>query len=363
MKKPLELYIHIPFCVKKCNYCDFQSHSPRVSEIELYMEELNNTISSYNKFAKDYYLTSIFIGGGTPSIVEENHVKEMFDNIKSTFEISDACEVTIEVNPGTVTREKLTTYKHVGINRLSIGLQSTNDNELKALGRIHTYDEFKGTYHMAREVGFNNINIDLMQAIPNQTIRSYFDTLTKVINLNPEHISAYSLIIEDGTPFYKMNEEGLLKLPNEDSEREMYHTTKKMLKASGYNRYEISNYAKPGYECKHNIGYWKCSEYLGIGDSAASLIGNTRFIKSANEQQVLTKENQMEEFMFLGLRMMEGISKEDFHKRFGVNYNNIYQEITKKLVDEGLLVDRDNKVFLTERGVDISNYVMSEFLL
>ncbi len=362
--KPLELYIHIPFCVQKCKYCDFVSAPSCTKERYDYVESLCKQIRSYGEFAKAYRVVSIFVGGGTPSILEAKHMERIFNNIKETFLISSNAEITIEMNPGTVTREKLRMYKAIGINRLSIGLQSVNNEELKALGRIHTYEEFLDTYERAREEGFENINIDLISAIPYQTIESWRKTLEKVCKLNPEHISAYSLIIEEGTPFYERYGEGKHEdeLPSEDDERQMYRDTKQILAEHGYERYEISNYAKSGYECQHNLGYWSRVEYLGIGTAAASLIDNRRWTQG-EEATKLSVNEQMEEFMFLGLRKMQGVSKLEFLEEFGKSVQEVYGKTLEDMMKKNLLEEAGDFVRLTEAGIDVSNYVMSEFLL
>lgn len=362
--RPLELYIHIPFCIQKCQYCDFLSAPSTAKERQEYVESLCQKIRSYGELAKAYHVVSIFVGGGTPSILEAGQMIRIFDVVRSTFSINEDAEITIEANPGTVTREKLKAYRQAGINRLSIGLQSAKSEELKILGRIHTYEEFLATYRLAREEGYRNINVDLMSAIPHQTAAGWSETLRQVAELGPEHISAYSLMIEEGTPFYERYGEGRHEdeLPGEDEERKMYCQTRSILKEYGYHRYEISNYAKPGYECRHNLGYWNRTEYLGIGKGAASLIDNQRW-NEGGEPEVLTMENQMEEYMFLGLRKMKGVSKERFLEEFGGEMEEIYGAVLGKMYRDGLLEECGDYVRLTERGIDVSNYVMSEFLL
>lgn len=367
--RPLEIYIHIPFCVSKCKYCDFKSAPSCPKERSDYVESLCEKIRSYESFAKAYRVVSIFIGGGTPSILDAEQMEDIFDAVQESFVLEDDAEITVEMNPGTVTYEKLRVYRECGVNRLSIGLQSVNNNELKALGRIHTYEEFLATYSMARDAGFENINIDLISAIPHQTVESWRETLKKVVDLNPEHISAYSLIIEEGTPFYERYGEGEHddELPAEEDERQMYHDTRAILSSYGYERYEISNYAKPGFECRHNMGYWSRTEYLGIGIGAASLIGNERWsqgmtLNEEMEVEQLTRENEMEEFMFLGLRKIKGVSKQKFEEAFNVSIEDVYDDVISSMKDKGLLEETDGYVRLTEAGIDVSNYVMSEFL-
>ena len=328
------------------------------------MESLCRDIRSYRNLAEAYVVVSIFIGGGTPSILTPSQIKDIFKGIKETFKLSDEAEITIEMNPGTVDKEKLRTYREVGINRHSIGLQSALDEQLKKLGRIHTFEEFLDTYKLAREEGFHNINIDLMSAIPGQTVESYEHTLRTVAEIKPEHISAYSLIIEEGTPFYERYGQGehQEELPGEEDERRMYKMTKEILAQYGYERYEISNYAKKGYACQHNLGYWERAEYLGIGRGASSLMDNQRWIQG-EEKEEIDRQGQMEEFMFLGLRKMEGVSYAVFEKAFGCTIESVYHEVIQRMKEMGLMEDADGYLRLTERGIDLSNYVMSEFLL
>lgn len=379
-KKELELYIHIPFCKRKCAYCDFLSSSQSDEAIEQYIEALICEISaSYASEGRS--VTSIFLGGGTPSVLEVHQMERIFDAIRSSYEIAKDAEISIEANPGTVSEEKLLCYKKLGINRISFGLQSANDEELKLLGRIHSYAEFLESFHLARKYGFENINVDLISAIPKQTLQSWEETLGKVIALEPEHISAYSLIVEDGTPFAKLYGENGPKeseLPCEEEERKIYYRTGEKLKEAGYKRYEISNYSKIGKECRHNIGYWDRKEYLGLGLGASSLVEETRFKNTDSLQRYiqytfqpstiredevkLTVMNQMEEFMFLGLRKMDGISQRRFLQNFGKDINRIYGLQIQKLIEEGLLERVGDNLRLTEHGIDVSNYVFAEFL-
>lgn len=367
--KPLELYIHIPFCMKKCRYCDFLSAPSTVEERKAYTESICCRIRQLADMADAYCVVSIFVGGGTPSILEGEQIRQIFCAVRETFQIRTDAEITIEMNPGTITAEKLRIYRSCGINRLSIGLQSVCDRELKALGRIHTFEEFLTGYRMARSEGFQNINIDLMSAIPYQTPESWEHTLKTVAELEPEHISAYSLIIEEGTPFYERYRTGKdaerrceEELPGEEAERRMYYNTKTILEAYGYHRYEISNYAKPGFECRHNLGYWNRTEYIGIGSGAASLIGNRRWTEGG-EPQCLTTEEQMEEYMFLGLRKMQGVPEQGFRDAFCRSMKEVYGNVIEDMKQKKLLCEEDGYIRLTERGIDISNYVMSEFLL
>lgn len=390
IKQNLGLYIHIPFCVKKCEYCDFLS-APATEKIqESYIEALLTEIRSYKGMTEKYTVPTIFIGGGTPSAIHPSHIVKIMEVINQTFSIDwDQLEATIEVNPGNVNEEKLKAYKTAGFNRLSFGLQSVNNEELKLLGRIHTYEQFADNYTLARQLGFHNINIDLMSALPGQAIRSWENTLRKAIALEPEHISAYSLIIEEGTPFFDRYGEGALyqkELPDEDTDRLMYHRTKEILQESGYYRYEISNYAKNGYECKHNISYWNGTQYLGLGLGAASLYQNARFRNIADLNQYIhlcnqnkdiktlpfalhtevreqSLEDQMEEFMYLGLRLINGVDCDDFQRRFHHDIHEVYKDVIPKLVSKKLLKIEGSRIMLTEYGLDISNYVLSHFLL
>ena len=362
--KELELYLHIPFCVSKCKYCDFLSAPSRAEERQNYVESLCQKIRSYREFAEAYHVVSIFLGGGTPSLLSGEQVTDIFCALRETFFILENAEITMEMNPGTVTEEKLKAYRCVGVNRLSIGLQSTDNRELKLLGRIHTYEEFLHTWELVRREGFLNVNIDLMFAIPFQTLESYEKTLRTVAELGPEHISAYSLIMEEGTPFYERYGEGrhAEELPSEEEERLMYEQTSQILETYGYQRYEISNYAKDGYACRHNLGYWDRVEYLGIGAGASSFIGNRRWVEG-EEEEVLDEQAQKEEFMFLGLRKTEGVSKTKFQRCFARELLEVYGDTVERLTGQGLLIQEGDKIRLSARGLDLANYVMSEFLL
>ena len=378
--KELELYIHIPFCIKKCAYCDFLSGPSSAEQRETYVGELIKEIKGAKKHTEDYKVTTVFFGGGTPSTLTEEQMQRIMNCVRESFVLSPSAEITMEMNPGTVTEKKLAGYKEAGINRLSIGLQSTNNEELKALGRIHTYEEFLSSYQMARDLGFDNINVDLISAIPGQTVKSWEESLLNVIRLSPEHISAYSLIIEPGTLFYEMygeevkEVEGRAKLPSEDAEREMYYVTEKIMNQYGYHRYEISNYSKEGYECRHNKGYWQRVPYLGFGIGAATLFEHTRYsnpdtfeeyVESFENKfhgEELTKKDEMEECMFLGLRMMEGISKKKFREDFQIDFDDVYKETKEKLIEEKLLVEKGDRIALTTRGIDVSNMVFVEFM-
>ena len=382
--KSLELYVHIPFCVRKCEYCDFLSAPAGADTQQEYVRNLLLEIEQKGVRCTDYEVTTIFFGGGTPSILKAGWIADILDAIHRNFKVRKDAEITIECNPGTLTFEKLSIYKSAGINRISVGLQSASDAELRELGRIHTYEDFLKSYDLIRKKGFSNVNIDLMAALPGQTLKSYEQTLRRVLALKPEHISAYSLIIEEGTPFYEKYEaDELLRekgekpqmLPSEETERLMYERTKELLLAHGYERYEISNYARRGYACRHNIGYWRRENYLGFGLGSASLLENERFHNTtdltdylggdylAYEQEKLDKKSQMEEFMFLGLRMTEGISTECFRQTFGLTVELVYGPVLEQQIADRLLRKEDGRIFLTERGLDVSNYVMAQFLL
>jgi len=377
--KKLELYFHIPFCVRKCLYCDFLSAPGDEATKNAYMEALLTEVRGRAEEYREYVVDTMFIGGGTPSLMDGIWIQRLLEQVRKDYDVSETAEITIEVNPGTVDEEKLRSYRAAGINRLSIGLQSAKDEELKTLGRIHTWEEFRRTYELARMVGFTNVNVDVMSALPGQTYESYCETLNAIMELEtqPEHISAYSLIVEEGTPFYEMEEKGVLALPDEDCERQMYDQTASLLGEHGYTRYEISNYAKEGYSCRHNCGYWCRTEYVGFGIGAASLVNNTRFqngnsltdylenpLSCRCHVQELTKEEQMEEFMFLGLRMCKGVSRTEFCQLFGVEPEEIYADVITKNIRDGLLeYPEEDRLALTKKGMDISNYVMAQFLL
>lgn len=374
MKKPLSIYVHIPFCVRKCAYCDFLS-APATNEVqEQYLHKLIEEIRVKSPDFHAYEVKTIFFGGGTPTAVDARLLCEVLRAIKVCFEVNANAEISLECNPGTASKEALLLYKEAGFNRLSIGLQSTEEHLLRKLGRIHNYAQFVETFEAAREVGFANINVDLMSALPDQTLENYVETLRKVLAMKPEHISAYSLIIEEGTPFYEMD----LNLPTEDVEREMYEMTEQVLREEGYARYEISNYALPGFASKHNVVYWKRGAYLGLGLGAASLIckdGQEFRLKNNSdlssyiegmhhyeETLSLSKREAMEEFFFLGLRMMEGVDIALFQEVYGNDAYKKFEAAINESIDEGLLCLEGTRLFLTPRGIDVSNYVFQKFL-
>lgn len=372
--KEISLYVHIPFCKQKCLYCDFPSYAGKENLEDSYIDSL---IKEINLKCKGKIIKTLFIGGGTPSYLKEENLNNLLVCLNS-LKYKEGSEKTIECNPGTLTSEKLKIIKDNGINRISMGLQTTNNNLLKKIGRIHTMKEFEENYNRAREFGFNNINIDIMFGLPNQSVLDYKKSLEDIVKLNPEHISCYSLIIEQGTPFYNMNEKGLLKLPTEDEERKMYNITKDILKSNGYHQYEISNYSKENKECEHNKIYWKLEEYIGVGVSASSYIDSNRikniddikeYINKINNKEAVeesiiknSKKEDMEEFMFLGLRLIKGIDKNNFKRKFDKNIEDVYGDVINKNIKKGLIEDKDNYIYLTSKGVEVSNYVMSEFV-
>ncbi|MEE1315084.1 MAG: radical SAM family heme chaperone HemW [Faecalimonas sp.] len=382
MKRELELYIHIPFCVKKCAYCDFLSAPADEETCGRYVDALVQEIETYRESQPDdCIVTTIFFGGGTPSILTVEQMSRVMRVLSDVFTLAEDAEISIEANPGTVTREKLETYRQLGVNRISFGLQSTDKEVLQILGRIHSYEEFVESYQLARECGFDNINVDLMSAIPKQTIASWERDLARVVALQPEHISAYSLIIEDNTPFaqvYGEGAEGERELPTEEEERQIYRRTKEVLEAAGYHRYEISNYAKAGKECKHNLGYWERKNYLGLGLGAASLLDNVRFkntdslslyLEKAKQPKMMREDReelsmteQMEETVFLGLRKMQGLAVSDIRKQYGRVFEIRYGENVKRMEAEGMVLVEDDYLKLSENGIDVSNYVFAEIL-
>lgn len=451
-KNELGIYIHIPFCVHKCIYCDFLSSPADVHTRKQYVRALINEIyltregkcankliknvlqgdnTSYedmeeqavNGLTSDYALydtvcmadyektimqedisgcvddiksenwhivTSIFIGGGTPSAIDAEDISDILDAVRNNYNVSDKAEITIECNPGTMDKKKAAIYRKAGINRISFGLQSTDNNELRMLGRIHTYEQFMESYKIAREAGFDNINIDLMSALPGQTMESFKAVLEKALSLGAEHISVYSLIVEEGTRLSD-NIDSFPPIPSDDEDRQMYYITKEMLSSYGYEQYEISNYAQKGYECKHNLKYWERCDYLGFGIGAASLYSGRRYtnisdigrymdvlaeitnaldksyvnelLQIRTDMEELSKEDEMSEYMFLGLRKTKGIDITDFKEEFGTDIKDIFGEAIEDNIARGLLIHDGNCLYLSKRGIDISNTVMSDFIL
>ncbi|MDE6944139.1 MAG: radical SAM family heme chaperone HemW [Lachnospiraceae bacterium] len=416
--RELSIYIHIPYCVRKCLYCDFlsfpvgsglltdstamtdkgfrldgkDSDGRTAGDIESYVNLLKREITLEADSYSSHRVISVFWGGGTPSLLGAAAVTEVMETLRDRYHMAADAEITIEANPGTVTADKLREYITAGINRISIGLQSADDRELARIGRIHDYQAFLETYRMAREAGFGNINIDLMAALPGQSVKSYEETLGRVAALWPEHISAYSLILEEGTPLYER--QGEYRFPTEEEDREMYLLTDSCLASYGYHRYEISNYAREGFECRHNKVYWQRGDYVGFGLGAASMVDNIRWSNPTEPEryvayvtglekesdkttgqasagktgsfpvrQILTGEEQMEEFMFLGLRMMCGVSRQAFQEQFDRQIEEVYGEVLRKMYRQNLLVCESDHIKLTTLGIDVSNYVMAEFLL
>lgn len=387
-RKQIGLYIHIPFCKQKCSYCDFCSYANKESFIKRYIQcvlkeiievENNNKIDFENGKDDLFLVKTIYIGGGTPSLIDSKYIVQIIEDIKLNFEIDEKAEITIEVNPGTVTLEKLEDYNKVGINRLSIGLQSTHEHLLKEIGRIHTYLDFLDTFRFAREAGFENINVDLMIGLPNQTLAEVQDSIEEIVSMEPEHISVYSLILEEGTPLFKKVEEGL-ELPDEELERKMYWNVKRILEANGYNHYEISNFAKQGYESKHNLDCWNQKEYIGFGIAAHSYTNGIRYSNIENLEQYIknyeedkTEENlvfhekqdmeaMQKEYMLLGLRKIDGVSIQEFKIKFVANPVFLYHDKLEKLVNEELVEIDGDQIKLTNKGLDLANIVWEEFI-
>ena len=398
-KKSLGIYVHIPFCIQKCLYCDFLSAPSDETTRESYVNALLAEIDAQAPLYKSFQVHTVFFGGGTPSLLMPEQTAAILERLYQRFSFlpEKEMEITLEANPGTLTEEKLRAWRKAGVNRLSIGLQSAHDEELKSLGRIHTWKEFLWGYEAARRAGFSNLNIDLMSALPGQSVESWMDTLENVVELRPEHISAYSLIIEEGTPFYdwygpqdaaseKRQMEKRKPLPSEEEDRLMYERTGEYLAKGGYGRYEISNYALPGFACRHNLAYWERTDYAGFGLGAASLRENVRWSNTAElaeylahagqtgeetrikkEMSRLSIQDQMEEFMFLGLRKTEGVSASTFERLYGKPLEAVYEEPVERLIREGLLLryqKEDGSVFfrLSDKGIDVSNYALAMFL-
>ena len=374
----LGLYIHIPFCVTKCKYCDFNSFKIDLNEKIKYLNYLGEEMKLYKEEIKNRELDSVFVGGGTPSILNENEINILFEKIKENFNIKSNAEITMECNPGTLTLNKLKVMKKSGVNRLSIGLQAVQNHHLKYIGRIHTFEEFEKNYHDAKQMGFDNINIDLMYALPNQSREDWMESLEKVVKLNPTHISAYSLILEENTELFKMYERDEFNLLDENTDIEMYEYTINYLKSHGYNQYEISNYAKDNFECKHNVLYWKCEEYVGIGASASGYFNGIRYNniceldnyekmilegeKPIEWEEKLSIKDEIEESIFLGLRMNEGIQISDFKEKYNFDFEKEYKNEIEKLSKMELIEIDNNRMKLTQKGREISNSVFVEFI-
>ena len=375
--KEIGIYVHIPFCKRKCYYCDFVSYDNKYEKIDSYIETVKKEIEdTSNEFTKNHIVSTIYFGGGTPSFLESKYIKLLLENIRRNFNVSSNAEITLEVNPGTITEEKLKTYQMCGINRLSIGLQTTNDNLLKKIGRIHTYSEFLSTYNLARKLGFSNINVDLIFSLPDESLDDLKLDLEKIIELNPEHISTYSLIVENGTKIKELIEENAdgYNLPSENIERQMYWYIKHTLEENGYEHYEISNFAKEGYESKHNLNCWNQKEYFGFGAAAHSFIDGIRFsnkkilseyifnFKSRDIEEKMNREELAKEYMMLGLRKIDGVSISEFERKFNLNPLLYFRFEISKLTDEDLIeVDLDD-IKLTKKGLDFANIVWEEFI-
>lgn len=365
------VYIHIPFCVKKCRYCDFISFDTRKEYINLYLEAMKKEFVTYKGICAD----TVFIGGGTPTCMEEYQLEMLLSEIRENFEICADAEFTVEANPKTLSRKKLELMKRYGVNRISIGVQSFNDKELLKIGRIHSAMEAEETVGLVRSLGFDNFNIDIMSALPEQNFESFKKTLKKTVDCNPAHISCYSLILEENTPLWRENEKYGLNLPDENTERYMYEYACKYLEEVGYRRYEISNFARPGAESKHNLKYWKCEEYIGLGLAAHSYFNGARYYNtndlaaylsgkySAGEKEILTLKDKVEEFMIMGLRLRDGISKNEFKNRFGMDIDLVYHDEIEKFITGGFLKESNGNLFLSDKGVSVSNSIMCEFAL
>ena len=397
MKKKLSLYIHIPFCVHKCNYCDFLSFDDKnITDQMQYVSALCSEINLYKPFADRYVISTIYIGGGTPSLLDEVLIENIMNTIGRTFELDRFPEITIEANPGTIKYSNLLKYLEYGINRISIGMQSADDTVLGYLGRIHTFEQFEEAYRDVRRAGFQNVNVDIMSGVPGQNIHSYVDTLTRVTELKPEHISAYSLQVEEGTPLAQ-DEKLLAMIPEEEIDRQMYAMTKRVLGACGYNRYEISNYSLPGFESRHNKVYWTGGEYIGFGLGASSYYKGERYtsIKDMSEyiricedirdeiaanadpyklyesaasvlresSETIYIDERMTEYMFLGLRMMAGVSRKEFRVRFNKDIYEVYGPVINKYMTDGYMETDGDRIWLTDKGIDVSNIILADFML
>lgn len=387
--KEVGIYVHIPFCKHKCYYCDFISFADKNSLIDEYIKWLKyeikevgqgNRLDYENKLDDLVFVKTIYIGGGTPSFIESKYITEILKTIKENFVVDEDAEITMEMNPGTVNENKLKDYYNCGINRLSIGLQETNNALLKEIGRIHTYEDFKNTYSLVRNVGFKNINVDLMLGLPNQSILDLENSINKIINLNPEHISVYSLILEENTVLKNKVDQSILTLPEDEMERKMYYTVKNMLENNGYIHYEISNFAKKGFESKHNLDCWNQKEYMGFGAAAHSYTNNFRFSNIENIEEYINnfknnkeednlifhekqnRESKMKEYMMLGLRKIEGVNIQQFKNKFVENPIFIFRKEIEKLVNEELLEVNGNFIKLTKKGLDLANLVWEEFV-
>ena len=387
--KDIGIYVHIPFCKHKCYYCDFISYANKESLVERYINVLireitdvatGNRLDYENGIDELFNVNTIYIGGGTPSFIESKYIVNIISTIKEYFKINENAEITLEVNPGTVNENKLKDYFNAGVNRLSIGLQATNDSLLKEIGRIHTYEEFLNTYKLARKIGFKNINADLMIGLPKQTIEDVEKAVNDLIKLGLEHISVYSLILEEGTVLEEQIRSGKLKLPEDEEERKMYWKVQSILEANGYIHYEISNFAKKGYESQHNLDCWRQKEYVGFGVAAHSYTNDVRYSNIENLEEYienyendkleetfifnekLTHNMKVKEYMMLGLRKLNGVSIQEFKEKFAANPIYVFKNELEKLVNEDLLEIDGDYIRLTKRGLDLANLVWEEFV-
>lgn len=379
MKEAIGLYIHIPFCKRKCNYCDFPSYAGKEGEYTVYVEALEQEIFARREALQGCEVKTIFFGGGTPTVLSATLLQQLMTALFDTFTVQEDAEITIEANPGTLDSAMVQALRSMGFNRLSIGLQAWQNVILEQLGRIHTIEEFQENFHGARQAGFDNISVDLMFALQGQTLSQWMETLESVIDLSPEHISAYSLIIEEGTQFFDGVEKGVFIPASEELDREMYHYAVGRLGAEGYHQYEISNFAKGGYESRHNKIYWETTPYLGFGLGAHSYFEGQRFhntydfeayckaqgnlVSLVQERSPVSFEDKIEEYLFLGLRMTEGIAFGQFEKDFGVTLHSLFAQTIKSLEADGLLAVSDEGIRLSPRGIDLSNLVFQHFLL
>lgn len=367
--KKLAIYVHIPFCKQKCHYCGFNSFPIGNEEkIHRYITSLCKQIRYYGDKCKEFEVSSVYFGGGTPSFIDEKYIEVVMNTIKKHYYLLENAEITIEANPGTIDFNKLEKYRKLGFNRISFGVQTLNDNILKSIGRVHSAKEAEDGFALARKAGFDNVSLDIMIGLPNQTFEDVKQTVNSFIKFNPEHISAYSLKIEDNTVFSRLQEQGKLKLPSDEEEREMYYYIKDELKKSGYTHYEISNFSKPGYESRHNSAYWERQDYLGFGLSASSCFNEVRFtntddfesyvskpIENFWEEEYLSDEVINSEKIILGLRMLKGIDENLFFK-------SEWRESLNKLTQKGLVKNNSGKISLTDRGLDLANQVFVEFI-
>lgn len=374
----LALYVHIPFCERKCYYCDFTSFPKEGKDIDNYIDNVITELSQYKNRLSNHKIETIFIGGGTPSSINQNYIKKILDYIYNNFNIENLAEVSIEINPGTLTLLKAKEYRSYGINRVSMGIQSLNENLLKAIGRIHTVKDIELSLEILRKANFNNINVDLMFGLPSQELKDIEDALKFVSDFNIEHVSFYSLIIEEETLIHKWYKKGILQLPDEELDRNMYSRIVDYLNTNGYKHYEISNFAQPGLECKHNLSYWNVKPYLGVGASSHSNLFGKRFWNYSNlndysnalnnsklpimGEEIIDQGMEIGEYCILGLRLIRGIDKKAFRNRFGVDIDTKFNKVISKHINNGLLIDVNNHIKLSDKGLDLANIVEVDFM-